>query len=191
MNGAAAVDVAFWWCALKPNDGWWPQPKALSCPALRPITEAERLKIKPLAALSTTKTGPLPEHAFSAIEITPLGLKGQGSVLIERAAVLAIQHIEADRRDGTAAFAQSLATGLYRLAGFKMGEQQALNRPWVPTPQGEGAESRAHELLGRDCHLLHGNQGPAAAVVGPTATGALLRLGRGGLPADAQGYGGD
>ena len=117
-----------------------------------------------------TKTGPLPEHAFSAIAITPVGLKGHGSVLIERAAVLAIQHVEADPRDGTAAFAQSLATGLFRLAGFKIGEQQVLNRPWVPAPQGEGAVSREHQLLGRDCHLLHGNQGPAAAVVGPTAT---------------------
>jgi len=76
--------------------GWWPQPRPLSCSERGAFIEAEGLEIEPLARFSTTKTGPLLEHAFSAIVIAPAGCKGHGSVLIERAAVLAIQHFEAE-----------------------------------------------------------------------------------------------
>ena len=37
--------------------------KPLSCSARESFTEAEGLKIKPLAGLSTTETGTLPQHA--------------------------------------------------------------------------------------------------------------------------------
>ena len=83
-------------CGLPGRSVWreqesWPQPNPLSCSARGPITEAEGLKIKPLAGLSSTKTGTLPEHAFSAIVIAPAGLKGHCPVLINDKAVLAIQ----------------------------------------------------------------------------------------------------
>ena len=151
---------------------------------------AEGLEIKSLAGLSTTETGTLPEHAFSALVIAPAGLKGHGSVLIERAAVLEIQHVEAEPLDGAAAFLENLVTGRCRLAGFGMGTQQMLNRPWISGRQGESAEARAHQLLGRDRQMLPGNQGPAAAAIGTTATGTLRRFSQGGSLAEAQGYGG-
>ena len=151
---------------------------------------AEGLEIKPLAGLSTTETGTFLEHTFSAIAITPAGFKGHGSVLIERAAVLEIQHVEVGPLDGAAAFHQSLATSRYRLAGFGMGAQQMLNRLWIPGRQGESAVARAHQLLGRDRQMLPGNQGPAAAGVGTPATGTLRRFSPGGSLAESQGYGG-
>ena len=153
--------------------------------------EAESLEIQPLAGLSTTETGTLPQHAFSAIAIAPAGLKGHCSLLIERAAVLAIQHVEAEPLDVAAAFLQGLATSRCRLAGFGMGAQQMLNRLWIAGRQGEGAVSRPHQLLSRDRQLLSRNQWPAAGAVGTTATRACLGLGRGGLSAEAQGYAGD
>ena len=151
---------------------------------------AEGLEIKPLAGLSTTETGTLLENAFSVIAIAPAGYKGHGSVLIERAAVLEIQHFQAEPLDGAAAFLKNLATSRYRLAGFGMGTQQMLNRLWIPGRQGESAEARAHQLLGRDRQMLPGNQGPAAAGVGTPATGTLRRFSRGGSLAESQGYGG-
>ena len=154
------------------------------------LTNVEGLEIKPLAGLSTTEMGTLPEHAFSAIAIAPAGCKGHASLLIERTTVLEIQHVEAEPLDGAAAFLQSLATGSCRLAGLGMGAQQMLNRLWIPGRQSEGAVARPHQLLGRDRHLLRGNQGPAAAAIGTTATGALRRFSRGGSLAEAQGYGG-
>jgi len=164
-----------------------PHPIPLSCSARESITEAESLEIKPLAGLSTTETGTLPEHTFSAIAIAPAGLKGHCSLLIERAAVLAIQHVEAEPLDVAAAFLQSLATSRCRLAGFGMGAQQMLNRPWITGPKGEGAVTRPHQLLSRDRQLLSRNQWPAAGAVGTTATRARRGLGRGGLSAEAQG----
>lgn len=110
-------------------------------------------------------------------------------MLIELAAVLEIQHFQVEPLDGAAAFHQSLATGRCCLAGFGMGAQQMLNRLRIPGRQGESAKARAHQLLGRGRQLLPGNQGPAAAVVGTPATGALRRLTRRGSPAEAQGYG--
>ena len=175
--------------ALEWNEVWWLDPRTLFCSFLTILTKVEGLEIKPLAGLSTTETGTLPKHAVSAIAIAPAGLKGHGSVLIERVAVLAIQYLEAEPLDGAAAVLQSLATGRCRQAGFGMGAQQMLNRFWIPGCQGEGAVSRPHQLLGRDRQLLPGNQRPAAADVGTLATGALLGLGRGGLPGKVQGYG--
>ena len=99
------------------------QPKPLSCSARGLITETEGLEIKPLTGLSTTETGTLHEHAFSAIAIAPAGLKSHRPVLIERAAVLAIQHSEAEPLDVAAAVLQSLVTSPCRLAGFGMGAQ--------------------------------------------------------------------
>ena len=69
-----------------------PQPKPLSCSARGHITKTEGLEIKPLAGVPPTETGTLPEHAFSAITIAPVGLKGHCPVLIDCTAVLAIQH---------------------------------------------------------------------------------------------------
>lgn len=151
---------------------------------------AEGLEIKPLAGLSTTETGTLLEDAFLAIAIAPAGLKSHRPVLIERAAILAIQHFQAEPLSVAAAFLQSLATIRSRLAGFGMGAQQILNRLWIPGREGESAKARAHQLLGRDRQLLPGNQGPAAAAIGTTPTGALRRFSRGGSLAEAQGYGG-
>ena len=165
--------------------------KPLSCSARGLITEAEGLEIKPLAGLSPTETGTFPEHAFSAIAIAPEGLKGHCSLLIERAAVLMIQHFEAEPLDGAAAVLQSLATSRCRLAGFGMGAQQMLNRLWITGRQGEGAVSRPHQLLGRDRQLLSRNQCPAAAAVSAAATRACRRIVRGGVSAEAQGYAGD
>jgi len=78
-------------------------------------------------------------------------------VLIKRAAVLEIEHFQAEPLDGAAAFHQSLATSRCRLAGFGMGAQQMLNRLRIPGRQGESAKARAHQLLGCDRHLLPGN----------------------------------
>ena len=150
---------------------------------------AEGLEIEPLAGFSTTETGTFLEHTFSAIAITPAGFKGHGSVLIERAAVLEIQHVEAEPLDGAAAFLENLATSCCRLAGFGMGAQQVLNRLWIPCRQGESAKARAHQLLGRNRQLLPGNQGSAAAAIGTTATGAFRRFSPRGSLAEAQGYG--
>jgi len=164
------------------------KPKQLSCLGRGLITEAEGLEIKPLAGLSTTETGTLPVYAFSAIAIAPAGLKGHCSVLIERAAVLAIQHFEAEPLNVAAAFLQGFATSRSRLPGFGMGAQQMVNRLWITGPKGEGAVARPHQLLGRSRQLLSRNQWPAAAAVGTTATRARRGLGRGGLSAEAQGY---
>jgi hypothetical protein len=103
------------------SDGWWPQPKPLTCSPHGDIAEAEGLEIQPLAVLSTSYTGTLPEYPFTAFAISPVGFKGHCPVLIERAAVLAIEHIEAEPLDVVAAFLQSLATSRCRLAGFGMG----------------------------------------------------------------------
>ena len=165
-------------------------PNPLSRSALVDIPQAEGLKIKPLAGLATTETGTLLEHHFAAITIAPVGCKGHCSVLIERAAVLAIQHVEAGPLDGAAAFLQGLAPGRFRLAGFAMGAQQMAYRPWIRGRQGEVAVARAHQLLGGLRQLLPGNQGPAAAAVGTPATGARRLLARGGCPGEAQGFGG-
>ncbi len=102
--------------------------KPLSCSARESITEAESLEIKPLAGLSTTETGTLPQHPFSAIAIAPAGLKGHPPVLIERAAVLASQHIEAEPLDVAAAFFQSLATSRCRLVELWLARQLELSR---------------------------------------------------------------
>jgi len=167
-----------------------PQPKPLFCSARGEITEAECFEIKPLAGLSTTEMGTLPEHAFSAIAIVPAGLKGHRPVLIDYTAVLTIQHLEAEPMDVAAAFLQGLATSRCRLAGFGMGAQKMLNRLWITGSQGEGAVSRPHQLLSRDRQLLARNQWPAAAAVDTTATRASRGLGRGGLSAEAQGCAG-
>ena len=111
------------WSALRRSNGWWLQPKPLSYSASESITEAEGLEIKPLAGFSTTETGTLLEHAFSAIAIAPAGFKGHRPVLIERAAVLVIQHVEAEPLDVAAAVRKSPATSPCRLAGFGMGAQ--------------------------------------------------------------------
>ena len=132
VGPAVCVRWRLGWSALGRNKGYFAHPRPLRGSARRVITEAEGLEIKPLARFSPTEMGALLEYTFSAIAIAPAGCKGHGSLLIERAAVLAIQHVEVGPRDGAAAFLYGLATGRCRLAGFGMGAQQMLNRFWIP-----------------------------------------------------------
>ena len=132
---------------------------------------AEGLEIKPLAGLSTTETGTLLEHTFSAIAIAPAGLKSHRPVLIERAAILAIQHFQAEPLSVAAAFLQSLATIRSRLAGFGMGAQQMLNRLWIPGREGESAK----ETLENPSHPRENNRVIAGAHRGDGQQAARIR----------------
>ena len=147
---------------------------------------AEGFEIQPLTGLPTAEAGTFPEDAFPAIAVTPAGLKRHGSVLIERATVLALDHRKADPLHSVAAGFQGPATSRCRLPWLRMRSQQMLHGPGIPACQREGAVARSHQLLGRSGLLLARNQGSAAAHVGAAAARAGCGRRRGGSSAKAQ-----